>query len=159
MNARQERGLVIAATKQIRRISPFAWLVPSQNSDKKYHVFMDHDNKHCSCPDHLELGVRCKHIFAVEFVIQRELFPDGTETTTQTVVVAEKVRKTYPQQWVAYNAAQTNEKDKFLMLLRDLCSRIETPAQSNANGGRPRIPFSDAIFAACFKVYSTFSGR
>src|SRR5687768_14391530 len=25
--------------------------------------------------------------------------------------------------------------------------------------GRPRIPLRDAIFAACFKVYSTFSGR
>ena len=156
MNARQERGMAIAATKNIQKISPFAWLVPSQNSDKKYHVFPDKDSPRCSCPDHLELGVKCKHIFAVEFVIQRELFPDGTETVTQAVVVAEKVRKTYKQEWPAYNAAQTNEKDKFLMLLCDLCSRVETPAQPN---GRPRIPFSDAIFAACFKVYSTFSGR
>jgi transposase len=156
MNARQERGMQIAAMKQIRRISPFAWLCPSQNSDKKYHVFVDHDNKHCSCPDHLELGVKCKHIFAVEIVIQRELFPDGTQTVTQTVVVAEKVKKTYAQDWPAYNAAQTHEKEKFLSLLHDLCSRIETPAQKT---GRPRASLADSIFAACFKVYSTFSGR
>jgi transposase len=156
MNARQERGLAIAATKKLSRISEVAWLVPSQNSDKKYHVFMDKDNPHCSCPDHLDLGVRCKHMFAVEFVIQRELFPDGTETTTQTVVVAEKVRKTYKQDWPAYNAAQTHEKEKFLSLLQDLCSRVETPAQKT---GRPRVQMSDAVFSACFKVYSTFSGR
>jgi hypothetical protein len=147
MNARQERGMQIAAMKQIRRLSPFAWLCPSQNSDKKYHVFMDHDNKHCSCPDHLELGVKCKHIFAVEIVIQRELFPDGTQTVTQTVVVAEKVKKSYAQDWPAYNAAQTHEKEKFLH-----CSTIyaaELRRQRRKPDGREhRLPIQSSRLAS-----------
>ena len=46
-------------------------------------------------------------------MIQRELFDDGTEAVTETVTVTESVRKTYPQNWPAYNAAQTTEKHHF----------------------------------------------
>ena len=49
-----------------------------------------------------------------------------------------------------------NEKATFQSLLHDLCSGIEEPEQQM---GRPRISQADAIFAATFKVYSTFSGR
>jgi hypothetical protein len=58
-------------------------------------------------------------MFAVEFVIEHQTNPDGSLTVTETV----KVRRTYPQNWPAYNAAQTNEGDKFQVLLRDLCCR------------------------------------
>ncbi len=156
MTPREERGLVIAATKRITRKDESTWIVPSQNGTAKYTVRPSAEKPYCSCPDHDALGIKCKHLFAVEFVIQRELFPDGTETVTQTVKVQEKIRKTYKQDWPAYNAAQTNEKDKFLMLLHDLCVRIQTPEQKT---GRPRLQLADAIFASCFKIYSTFSGR
>ena len=72
---------------------------------------------HCSCPDHEDGGFKCKHIFAVEYVIQRESNSDGSTTVTETLTVRE-TRKTYPQDWRAYNAAQTGEKAKFLDLLR-----------------------------------------
>src|SRR5205807_1942964 len=35
---------------------------------------------------------------------------DGTTTVTETVTVRETTQKTYPQNWPAYNAAQTHEK-------------------------------------------------
>jgi hypothetical protein len=96
-------------------------------------------------------------MFAVEFAIKREEHSDGSTTVTQTVTVTETIKKpTYRQNWPAYNAAQTHEKGKFLSLLHDLCSGIPEPAPAL---GRPRIPIADATFAACFKVYSTFSGR
>ena len=38
----------------------------------------------------------------------------------------------------------------------DLCKGIGEPSQKM---GRPRLPFDDMIFSACFKVYSTVSGR
>ena len=40
-----------------------------------------------------------------------------------------KPKPTYKQKWPEYNAAQTNEKDKFQMLLADLCRGIvdDTP--------------------------------
>jgi transposase len=133
------------------------WLVASQSGHGRYAVSPDPDAPHCTCPDHETRGLKCKHIFAVEFAIKREEHSDGSTTVTQTVTVTETIEKpTYAQDWPAYNAAQTNEKDRFLSLLHDLCSGIPEPPPTK---GRPRIPLSDAIFAACFKVYSTFSGR
>lgn len=65
-------------------------------------------------------------------------------------------RKTYPQNWAAYNAAQTTEKEHFLKLLHSLCAGIQEPPQTN---GRPRIPLADAVFSICYKIYSTVSAR
>lgn len=152
MDARQQRGLTIAAMFKIVRRGE-TWQVPSQTvSDRKYTV--DHKAQTCTCPDHQEARHKCKHLFAVEFVIQREFWPDGTVTETRTMTVTQ--RKTYPQDWSAYNAAQTTEKDRFTALLADLCRKIEEPEQKM---GRPRLPLADAVFAAVFKVYSTVSGR
>jgi len=66
------------------------------------------------------------------------------------------VKKTYSQEWSAYNAAQVNEKDQFQTLLRELCKGVGEPSQKI---GRPRLPFEEMIFAATFKVYSTVSQR
>jgi len=63
---------------------------------------------------------------------------------------------TYGQNWTAYNAAQTSEKDQFCALLRDLVASVPTPEQKR---GRPSLPLSDMIFSAAFKVYSTVSAR
>lgn len=65
-------------------------------------------------------------------------------------------RPTFRQEWVAYNAAQTHEKEMGANLLRDLCNAIESPVQHR---GRPRIPLADALFVACMKVYGGASGR
>jgi transposase len=73
-----------------------------------------------------------------------------------TIETPAKVRKTYPQQWPAYNLAQTNEKARFLELLYELCKGIEEPVQTF---GRPRLSFAEMIFAAAFKTYSTVSSR
>ena len=54
-------------------------------------------------------------------------------------------------------AAGQREKVKFQELLSELCTDIKEPVCSR--NGRPRIPIHDAIFCACFKVYSTMSGR
>jgi transposase len=72
------------------------------------------------------------------------------------MIEEKKVRKTYPQEWHSYNQAQTNEKARLQSLLFELCSGIQEPLQTF---GRPRLPFAEMIFAACFKVYSTVSGR
>jgi len=152
---REQRGLILAATVKITQRDD-KWIVPSQTGKGRYTVSPDPEHPHCTCPDFEIRGCACKHVFAVRIVRQRELFDDGSEMVTESVTVAETVRKSYPQNWKAYNAAQTTEKAKFQALLRDLCEGIEEPQQTK---GRPRIPLSDAIFSAAFKVYSTFSGR
>jgi len=152
---REGRAVLLAAMVKITQTSK-GWRVPSQAGKGSYTVTLEGEKSHCSCPDHELRNCDCKHILAVKIVQQRELFEDGSETVTQTVAVTETVRKTYPQNWKAYNSAQTTEKAKFQVLLRDLCKGIEEPAQGK---GRPRIPLADAIFSAAFKVYSTVSGR
>jgi transposase len=158
MDGREERGLRIAATCQMVKKAR-TWLVPSQSGKGRYVVVPHPEKPHCTCLDHSEGGHKCKHIFAVEFAMKREENPDGSTTVVQTLTVTEKIekRKTYPQVWPAYNAAQTHEKEHFLDLLADLCRGVQNPPQEGK--GRPRIPAADAIFAACYKVYSTFSGR
>lgn len=154
-HSRQQRGLQIAATAKIAKKGS-AWLVPSQSGKGRYTVCPDPQMPHCTCPDHSDGGHRCKHIIAVEYVLLRESNADGSTTVTETITV-QQVRKTYPQDWRAYNAAQTREKEQFLDLLHDLCSGVNEPARPK--NGRPRLPIQDAIFAACYKVYSTVSAR
>lgn len=67
-----------------------------------------------------------------------------------------KIQVTFPQNWAAYNAAQTHEQEKFVVLLRGLCDTISQPPQAF---GRPRLPLSDVIFGIGLKVYTTMSGR
>lgn len=156
MCERQERGIVIADRCRIEKTGNF-WIVPSQTNNSKYVVNIREDEAHCTCPDHETRGVKCKHIFAVELVSQRQENPDGSVTVTQAVRTTEVIKRTYPQQWPAYNAAQVNEKRRFQELLRELCSGlVEAP---RVGKGRPSIPLCDALFSAVFKVYSTVSGR
>lgn len=154
--SRQQRGLEIAAVSKIERKGA-AWLVPSQSGKGRYTVVPSDDAPHCSCPDHADGGHKCKHLFAVEYVLRREKNADGSTTVTETMTVQKTVQRVYRQDWRAYNAAQTNEKAKFQELLRDLCSGIAEPPQPKS--GRPRLPIQDALFSAVFKIYSTVSGR
>ncbi|KKL44492.1 hypothetical protein LCGC14_2365150, partial [marine sediment metagenome] len=93
---------------------------------------------------------KCKHIYAVEFYIKKQIDEEGKITQTKGVKIS------YSQDWKAYDKSQTNEKLVFLKLLRELCDFVEQP---NYNFGRPKLSYSDLIFASALKVYSTFSLR
>jgi transposase len=150
MDAREQRGLEIAATVRLRRKGS-VWAVPSQTGKgMNYTVDLNGDIPTCSCPDHETRRVKCKHIYAVEFSVTREARPDGTTTVTKTV------RVTYAQNWPAYNAAQSHEKTRVAELLRGLCEGVAQPPQGR---GRPRLPLGDMVFSAVMKIYSTVSGR
>jgi transposase len=60
--------------------------------------------------------------------------------------------------WTNYNAAQSEEKHRFVELLADLCSTVPQPPRP-PGAGRPRLPLSDMLFASVFKVYVGFSSR
>ena len=147
---REERGRTMAATAKIIRRG-HAYQVPSQTAKGHYMVdLMAAEGPTCTCPDFERRGARCKHIHAVEFTIIRETAPDGTVTETRSV------RVTYKQDWPAYNAAQTHEKERVEKLLRGLCDGIVQPPQGK---GRPRAPLGDIVFASVMKIYGTLSGR
>lgn len=158
MSERQMKGMEIAARCSIER-KGHVWQVPSQSKGGRYAVRVSGKVGICNCPDFDLRGQSCKHIFAVQFVIEREKNADGSTTVTKTMRTMETVtvRQTYPQNWAAYNRAQTGEKDTFQVMLHDLCRGITEPdTQTN---GRPRLPLADVVFATAFKVYSTVSGR
>lgn len=145
---REIRALAIAATTQLRPGAE-GWKVPSQSGAGSYVV--DPDAGFCSCPDHETRAVECKHILAVRLTIRRDKGTGGVYKYSREVQV------TYRQEWSAYNAAQTEEKRRFLELLSDLCKTVPTP-RPKPTGRRP-TPLSDMVFATTYKVYSRFSSR
>lgn len=92
------------------------------------------------------IGVNDNSIFC-----PTEVAGDSGDTAT------ESQRITYPQDWGAYNEAQTNEKVLFLQLLGELTEQVPKPARTGA--GRPPADLGEMIFACCLKIYLNFSSR
>ena len=154
MDAREQRGLVIAAMVKLNGKGG-TWQVPSQSGSKTYTV--DPVGQTCTCPDHAEWGHKCKHLYAVEITIKREINTDGSVTETKSITFTEE--RKYSQDWEAYNAAQKIEKSRFQVLLHELCQGIqEPPVKSGKRGVKPHT-FADSIFAMTLKVYCGFSTR
>ncbi len=148
MEPRIERGRAIAASGRLRDAGDGTWVVLSQSRPKvKYTV--DPKSSHCTCPDFETWELPCKHVYAVRFF-------EGKDHVDLTVKSDAMERPTYTQNWAAYNAAQTKEKEYFLRLLKELCAGIESP---KCKKGRPRLPLSEVVYACVTKVYTTFSGR
>jgi transposase len=147
--ARKERGLQIAKTSRIMQIDD-GWKVPSQSGGGYYIVRSNGDGATCTCPDHELRHCKCKHIFAVEFVITGEVNNDGTVTITKTI------KKTYPQDWKAYDKATVNQKTLFMKFLKDLTDNFQQPEYKF---GRPSLPFNDMLYSSIMKVFTTFSLR
>src|SRR5688572_23746564 len=151
---REIKALQIAAKFPLKRKGS-VWLVPSQAGHGEYKVYPDPQAPRCSCPDYEFRNARCKHIVAVEYVMMRETTPDGQTVVTETVKVT---RKTYTQNWSAYNAAQTHEKSELQALLYELCRNLPEPEKRKGKG-RPPLCLSDIIFSSVTKICSTISGR
>lgn len=147
---RRERGRLLYKSTRIFKIKD-GWRVTSQSNPCRQYIvrFNGHEPK-CECPDCTMRKKKCKHIWAVEFYIKRQIDEEGKITQTKGVKI------TYAQKWKAYDQAQTNEKLIFMKLLKDLCFNIEQPKYKF---GRPTLPISDMLFASTLKVYTTFSLR
>lgn len=87
MEARKMRGEAIAhAEGQIRRIWDGLYFVRSQSLDKEYQVVSQEDGWVCSCPDFVNRGTKCKHVWAVEFSIRIRKTVDGQRVIAQVSV-------------------------------------------------------------------------
>ncbi len=65
-------------------------------------------------------------------------------------------RRTYQQDWPAYNAAQQNEKFHLRHLLADLVALIDEPLHEK---GRRPYSRADQVFALVYKIYTKLSWR
>ncbi|MGA7367864.1 MAG: DDE-type integrase/transposase/recombinase [Nitrososphaeraceae archaeon] len=79
---REQLGQVIAQTfRAVRRVNAIHYRVQSQSDNGKYVVRHTNIGWNCTCSDHRFRGVRCKHIYAVEFSFAIR------ETVQQEVVI------------------------------------------------------------------------
>jgi transposase len=154
LSEREIKALQIAAKSKLTQKGN-VWIVPSQAGHGEYEVHPDPQTPKCTCPDFEFRQEACKHVYAVQYVIEREQKPDGTTVVTETVTVT---RKTYTQNWPAYNQAQTHEKSELQALLYELCRNIPEPEKPRGKG-RPPLSLPDMIFSSVMKIYSTISGR
>jgi putative transposase len=84
-NLRETKGLEIAMARenQITRIDRATYVVLSQSGNGKYVVCLSEKEWRCECPDHRFRGVKCKHIWAVEFSLKMR------EQVRQSLVIEE----------------------------------------------------------------------
>jgi hypothetical protein len=67
----------------LKTIDDFTYRIQSQCSNNIYEINSTELGFVCSCPDHKFRGVKCKHIYCVEFSLQ----------ITQTVAITLKISK------------------------------------------------------------------
>lgn len=157
---REERGLEIARTLKIVRLTDRLWSVPSQHGAGKYVV--DLEAPSCGCEDFETHGLACKHVYAARHARdQTGAAPekeDESSAMSKKNKIEKKPRPTYAQpSWRAYEQAQIHEKPNVQRLLKDLCSGVEQPRYKGT--GRPPLPLCDVICAGAMQVYGGFSAR
>jgi hypothetical protein len=152
-NPREQRGFAIAKNFEIKHENGF-WYVPSASKNKSYKVTLRPQK--CECPDFEIRRQKCKHIFAAQNRFEWDFLEQFDREEKREVPQIKEPRKTYRQNWPAYNKSQTTEKAEFLSLLASLCKGIGSPAQKC---GKPALQLEDMLFACTFKVFSTLSGR
>ncbi len=150
LQVRKQKDKAIVEKGNVR-LHGNTWIVPSQSCSKTYEVVLGIGNSGCTCPDYVERGMKCKHIFSVEFMITKQRNPDGSTTITQV----KKIQ--IPQNWSAYNLSQITEKERFMELLQGLIENV--PENHREGRGRPQMPVRDLLFASTLKVFSQFSLR
>jgi transposase len=154
MDMRELKALEIAARSRIV-FDDGAWLVPSQTSTTtKYRVHLLPTGPTCTCDDWQLRQEPCKHILAVRICRER----DGSGPAVAIKTDAVPKRPTYPQNWVAYNLAQREERHRFCVLLADLCAGIPEPVKQETRGRKP-VPMADRLFSIVYKVYGAMSSR
>jgi len=82
------------------------------------------------------------------------------EITDKKFQVENRIKQiTYPQDWSAYNTAQTREKVICEKLLSELMESIPDKEIYTKKGGRPWTPLRERVYAMFIYTYSGFSSR
>src|SRR5712691_9024718 len=111
MNSSEAKALEIAARMRLT-FKDGCWSVPSQSGNGAYSVVLKPDGNTCTCPQWELTRADCKHVLAALFVAERDY--DGVALLIDTDTLPE--RKTYKQDWPAYNEAQATEKHRLQVL-------------------------------------------
>src|ERR1051325_5992339 len=88
---RKQRGLAMAKVVRIKKVTDALWVVPSATHKGTYVVNLDAAS--CTCPDHEETRIKCKHQWALEFARHQVVEADGSIVEQRTLSI------TYSQPW------------------------------------------------------------
>ena len=79
VDQRQLRAISIVNNSQIIESASGKWVVPPQSGNGHYSVGLNGIAR-CTCHDFDSRGVKCKHIWAVEFTIEKKQNENGSES-------------------------------------------------------------------------------
>ena len=148
------RGTLLARQPQaISPLAPGLYKVCSQSSRGSYRVRLDGTNFFCDCPDFADRLRPCKHILGL---VQHLALTVGIPVADME---PSEPRKSYPQDWPAYDAAQQAEHPLFDPLLWDLLTTVPDRVKLPGVPGRPPLSLRVALFQAVKKVHSLESAR
>src|SRR5438067_10949562 len=108
MDMRELKALELAARAKIVPADDGTWRVPSQSTGGTYRVVTWPGAETCPCEDFQLRQQPCKHVIAARLVEEREGKKAAPPIDTATL----PLKKTYRQDWPAYNHAQSIEKDR-----------------------------------------------
>src|SRR5438132_786871 len=134
MDFREAKGLELAARAKIVW-QDGAWLVPAQSQPNPYKVVIWPGAESCECEDWQLRQKPCKHVIAARLVEERDGKREAPSIDTDIL----PIRKTYKQDWTAYNFAQSVEKDRVQILLHDLCRNLVEPERPAMPGPKPHL--------------------
>ena len=133
------------------------WLVNSQTSSDKYAVNPSATAPWCGARTSSYAHLPCKHILAVRLLLERQLRGDPNPARNRY----RHALRENPPAGLAELQSRTDERKGPVPGLA--CGPVpaapELPLKNAEKGGRPPLPIADAVFAAVFKVYSTFGTR
>ena len=129
------------------------FVVRSFTNTSSYSVTFGADGWRCSCPRWKDTEEPCKHVDRVV----RKLDPRRPLNRHEDLIGTR--RRTYVQDWPAYDASQQAEHTLFDALLWDLLEQIPESLRPVGRSGRPTIPLRVQFLVAVKKVHLNKSSR
>jgi len=147
---RQEKGQAIAQN-HIKRIDANSYQVKSQSANGDYYkVIAGELGWLCSCPDHMYRGVKCKHIFAVEFSLALR---NKVKQESQHLVIQSISVKDCPQchsDKIVKHGIRHNKSGDIQRFFRNDCSKWFV-----VNLGFERMHAAPQIITSAMQLYFT----
>jgi len=148
----QKAKIILSREHAIKKINSTVYLVQSQTGIGWHKIQWNGKEWVCNCPDFAKNGniTPCKHLLALKLQLDhRYVSIEGQEPKIE--------KKTYTQNWSAYNQAQVQEFELFDKLLYHLVEPVQGPEHNGP--GRPPLKNSDQVFCCVMKVYSMLASR
>ncbi len=145
---------ILSKYHSIRKIDQNTYLVQSQSGNKWYRIQFINERWICDCQDFSDNGhlMPCKHIIALEN--RFESFENPYVVDIENI----HKKKTYSQNWTAYNKAQMNEFSIFQDILIELLDNL-IEVNPLFRRGRPFNDLKEMIFCCTMRSYYGKSSR